>query len=363
MANALSERVTCGAYVREIEFLPSTINEIARGDFSVVYQALCRDDEVAVKLYYKDLIQDETDFHSMVASLKAYNHSNIVRVLGHANYLDDTDNTLRFCIVMEKMHESLSAMLARGADMEWTLRWQLALDMVSGVAYLHSQGISHGGIMSDNILVDYDNRAKLANVNTGQLTNTFPPTARSWRKRAWQAPEIFEGDRPTTMADMYSVGVVMWEIATGQQPFAQAPDADTIFAHILSGDREGFPETTPEVFASLSMHQCNTDPAQRMDSSNLMAVILSENNVQVRPPLPTYHLGKTVPVGFVCAITREVMRDPVVTSDGHSYERTAIERWFASGRRTSPRTNVAISTSVLPNIALRQVIEDYFKAM
>lgn len=53
------------------------------------------------------------------------------------------------------------------------------------------------------------------------------------------------------------------------------------------------------------------------------------------------------------------MLDPVVAADGHSYERAAIERWFALGHRTSPRTNEALRVQdLLPNHALRASIED-----
>lgn len=53
------------------------------------------------------------------------------------------------------------------------------------------------------------------------------------------------------------------------------------------------------------------------------------------------------------------MKDPVVASDGHSYEREAIEKWLQI-RRTSPKTNLPLSDSVLkPNFALKSIIEDY----
>jgi hypothetical protein len=54
----------------------------------------------------------------------------------------------------------------------------------------------------------------------------------------------------------------------------------------------------------------------------------------------------------------EVMRDPVITADGQTYERAEIEKWFALGN-TSPLTGEELpSTNLLPNIALRQVIRE-----
>ena len=65
------------------------------------------------------------------------------------------------------------------------------------------------------------------------------------------------------------------------------------------------------------------------------------------------------PAEFLCAITRECMVDPVIAADGFSYERSAIERWFRA-KRTSPQTNAQLaSTALVPNIALRGLIEGF----
>ena len=61
---------------------------------------------------------------------------------------------------------------------------------------------------------------------------------------------------------------------------------------------------------------------------------------------------------FVCPITQELMQDPVMATDGHTYERHAVERWFAT-RLTSPKTGAALDLALLlPNHAMRhQIIE------
>jgi hypothetical protein len=65
-----------------------------------------------------------------------------------------------------------------------------------------------------------------------------------------------------------------------------------------------------------------------------------------------------VPNSFKCPITQEVMTDPVMCNDGHSYERHAIERWFAA-HDTSPMTNVVISKNIVSNHSLRNSIQEY----
>jgi hypothetical protein len=62
---------------------------------------------------------------------------------------------------------------------------------------------------------------------------------------------------------------------------------------------------------------------------------------------------------MICPITRQMMRDPVVLCDGHSYERTAIREWFGRGRDTSPVTGLRLKNLHLtPNVALRKAVED-----
>eukprot|EP01044_Picomonas_judraskeda_P024780 COSAG03_NODE_6951_length_982_cov_16.617946_1_plen_296_part_10 len=63
---------------------------------------------------------------------------------------------------------------------------------------------------------------------------------------------------------------------------------------------------------------------------------------------------------FVCPFTYEIMRDPVICADGHTYERAAIERWFRTGKNTSPKTNLPLAhRNLIPNITLRQAIEQF----
>jgi hypothetical protein len=69
-----------------------------------------------------------------------------------------------------------------------------------------------------------------------------------------------------------------------------------------------------------------------------------------------------LPASFSCPISQEVMRDPVTLSDGHSYERRAIERWLLSGHSTSPMTGALLQdTTVVPNHALRNSILEHFQ--
>ena len=69
-------------------------------------------------------------------------------------------------------------------------------------------------------------------------------------------------------------------------------------------------------------------------------------------------MDQKAPDEYKCAITLEIMHDPVICSDGHTYERQAIERWFAQAKHTSPKTGARLQNQEMhPNHALRNAIE------
>lgn len=71
-------------------------------------------------------------------------------------------------------------------------------------------------------------------------------------------------------------------------------------------------------------------------------------------------MNPNIPNDFLCPINLSVMKDPVICTDGHTYERTAIEQWFQNNN-TSPKTGInLISKTLIPNIALRNTIEEFF---
>ena len=73
--------------------------------------------------------------------------------------------------------------------------------------------------------------------------------------------------------------------------------------------------------------------------------------------------AKVPPNEFFCPISRELMTDPVVCSDGHTYDRAGIEEWLYWGNIRSPLTGLPLATVILvQNFALRSLIEAYHRA-
>jgi hypothetical protein len=65
------------------------------------------------------------------------------------------------------------------------------------------------------------------------------------------------------------------------------------------------------------------------------------------------------PHEYLCPITLEIMMDPVMAEDGHTYERSAIEDWFNRGNATSPKTQATMGSRLLPNHTLKALLVSF----
>ena len=93
----------------------------------------------------------------------------------------------------------------------------------------------------------------------------------------------------------------------------------------------------------------NTDEffAMLTDTSAESDLALADAASLPPPPLPAAAAAREVPEDFECPITTELMVDPVIATDGETYERAAIEEWFALGKTTSPMSGDEIDPSVI----------------
>ena len=70
---------------------------------------------------------------------------------------------------------------------------------------------------------------------------------------------------------------------------------------------------------------------------------------------------KNIDNNFICPITLEVMKDPVICLDAHTYERSAIEKWLSTNSCSPITRQIITNNSLIPNIALRNIIQEYKK--
>eukprot|EP00038_Savillea_parva_P004331 m.136509 g.136509 ORF g.136509 m.136509 type:complete len:882 (+) comp11437_c0_seq1:197-2842(+) len=242
-------------------------------------------------------------FEGELEFLQSVRHPHVLTFYG-AGIIEETQQSY---LVTELMAGSLQAVLSdMNQVLSWALRLQLADDTISGLRYLHSIDIVHRDVKSDNLFVDAQRRLKVGDFGTGRLARVVNPDAdptvlpaqgrggnrmRTFTSMSgsllWMAPESILGHRIAPdhikCLDMYSFGIVMWELWTRRQPWCEIEGSEACFFQLLverlkSGRRPTVPRDAgraPDGYAALMRDCWANDPAAR-PSSEVVAVRLTD---------------------------------------------------------------------------------------
>lgn len=109
----------------------------------------------------------------------------------------------------------------------------IAMQIANGLAYVHSKGIIHRDVKPDNIWIDSSGRVKLIDFGVAK-SEEFSITGAGFTLGTpyYMAPEQVRGDKPTALVDIYSFGVLLFELITGVRPF-EGRTVDQIFDQVL----------------------------------------------------------------------------------------------------------------------------------
>jgi serine/threonine protein kinase len=221
--------------------------KLGNGGFGEVFLGEWRHTEVAIKkLRMKDMSPKIlAAFKNEAGIMARLNSPHTVRLYG-------ITLSPEYTLVMEYLPKgSLYDVLSTEKALSWSTRSQIALDMSIGLAFLHTEGIFHQDLKSLNVLLDNQYRAKLADFGLSKIkresSRTTSTLAQSVGTLPWKAPELFKrGSKYNTTCDMYSLGMILWELSSGKLPFADAQDNDQIVAWVVQGEQETIPAETPE---------------------------------------------------------------------------------------------------------------------
>lgn len=181
-----------------------------------------------------------------------------------------------YSMVMELMPKgSLYSLLHNNQDIPWHIRWQIAVDIGHALAYLHRQNpmIIHRDLKSPNILLDDRLRAKITDFGiskikevSGTLGSKVMGTTR------WMPPELFTEDEVihyTDRNDIYSLGVIYWEIASRKVPYAALTDMQ-VTVKLMRGQTEKIPADCPQAFANIITQCWQREPVDRPPAAEIV---------------------------------------------------------------------------------------------
>jgi mitogen-activated protein kinase kinase kinase 7 len=144
--------------------------------------------------------------------------------------------------------------------------------------------IIHRDIKSHNILMTKNSGGFLVKIGDFGLAKIRHETSQQSMHGpvvgtlAWKAPELLGMGRHTESSDVYALGVVFWELASGYEPYEDADDA-TISAYVRKGDRLPIPENIPELFAELITNTWAQEPSQRPNCQQLIHLLKERSSV------------------------------------------------------------------------------------
>ncbi|XP_020571676.1 probable LRR receptor-like serine/threonine-protein kinase At1g67720 [Phalaenopsis equestris] len=198
--------------------------KIGSGGFGVVYYGKLKDGkEIAVKVLTNESYQGIREFLNEVTLLSRIHHRNLVTFLGYSQ--QDGKNIL----VYEFMHNGTLKEHLRGpASLERTVNWinrlQIAEDAARGIEYLHagcSPTIIHRDLKSSNILLDKNMNAKVADFGLSKPAVDGSHVSSIVRGTVgYLDPEYYTSQQLTEKSDIYSFGIILLELISGQEPIS-----------------------------------------------------------------------------------------------------------------------------------------------
>lgn len=216
----------------------------AQGAFGKLYKGTYNGEDVAIKLLERpenDLERAqlmEQQFQQEVMMLATLKHPNIVRFIGGCR------KPMVWCIVTEYAKGgSVRQFLAKRQNRSVPLKLAVkqALDVARGMEYVHGLGLIHRDLKSDNLLISADKSIKIADFGVARIevqTEGMTPETGTYR---WMAPEMIQHRPYTQKVDVYSFGIVLWELITGMLPFQNMTAVQAAFAVVNKGVRPNIP--------------------------------------------------------------------------------------------------------------------------
>lgn len=344
------------------------LERIGTGGMAVVYKAKCHrlNRLVAVKILKADLAQDEDfrrRFNAESQAVAQLSHPNIVSVYDVSRG-GDTEY-----IVMELIDGiTLKQYMEKRGQLNWRESLHFITQIMRGLSHAHSRGIVHRDIKPQNIMVLRDGSVRVADFGIACLENSAQTlTQEAFGSVHYISPEQARGDRIDARSDIYSAGVVLYEMLTGRLPFEGDSAVSVAIQHLSSiplAPREINPDI-PEQLELICMKAMMADIDRRYASADAMiadleafrknpGVNLDFELSDLRPEIsdePTQLLHTTSGTHITSSITAKQQRihedydDPVPKKSGKKH--TAL---FAA---------VGILAVVVAVVLLRSILSSF----
>ncbi|XP_064949688.1 serine/threonine-protein kinase STY46 isoform X6 [Musa acuminata AAA Group] len=263
---------TDGTDVWEINFqLLKFGNKVASGSYGDLYRGTYCSQDVAIKVLKPERVNVDMqrEFAQEVFIMRKVRHKNVVQFIGACT------KPPSLCIVTEFMSGgSVYDFLHKQKGVfKLPALLRVAIDVSKGMNYLHQNNIIHRDLKAANLLMDENEVVKVADFGVARVkAGSGVMTAETGTYR-WMAPEVIEHKPYDHKADVFSFGIVMWELLTAKLPYEYLTPLQAAVGVVQKGLRPTLPKNTHPKLDEL-LHKCwQQDPAARPDFSEILEIL------------------------------------------------------------------------------------------
>ncbi|KAM6428485.1 mitogen-activated protein kinase kinase kinase 10 isoform 2-T2 [Liasis olivaceus] len=283
----------------EIPFQELELDEIIGvGGFGKVYKGVWRGEEVAVKATRQDPEEELT-----VTVENVRQEARLFAMLHHPNIIALKAVCLsppNLCLVMEYARGGTLNRALAGKKVPPHVLVNWAVQIAQGMNYLHHEAlvpIIHRDLKSINILIL--ERIENEDLSGRTLKITDFGLAREWHRTtkmsaagtyAWMAPEVIKHSLFSKSSDVWSFGVLLWELLTGEVPYREIDALAVAYGVAMNKLMLPIPSTCPEPFARLLEECWRPDPHARPDFGSIQRQLVAiEQSATFQMPLESFH--------------------------------------------------------------------------
>ena len=211
------------------------LGQLGSGGMAVIYKAsdqtLAR--TVAIKVLRPSLTSDAgfvKRFRNEARSVARLSHPNIVTV-----HDVGSDRNTHYMVMEFVEGQDLKKLIRSRSPFPVDQALDIAIQICAGIGFAHRSGFVHADVKSQNILLTRERRVKVADFGIAQaLSDTLPAQKQQvvWGSPHYYSPEQARGERPTPTSDVYSIGIVLFELLTGELPYRGDSPQELALAHV-----------------------------------------------------------------------------------------------------------------------------------
>uniref|UniRef100_A0A0D9V8T6 non-specific serine/threonine protein kinase n=1 Tax=Leersia perrieri TaxID=77586 RepID=A0A0D9V8T6_9ORYZ len=250
---------------RDLQFLTRNFSErLGAGSFGSVFKGILPDATTVAVKKLEGLRQGEKQFRAEVSTIGNIQHINLIQLLGFCS-----EGAKRLLVYEFMPNGSLDHHLfqSNSAILSWKKRYQIAIGIAKGLAYLHDgcrDCIIHCDIKPQNILLDMSFTPKVADFGMAKLLDRdFSRVLTTMRGTiGYLAPEWISGEPITTKADVFSYGMMLFEIISRKRNLKQAETSTEIFFPLLVA-RKLLQGESPTLLGSELVDDLNLEELER----------------------------------------------------------------------------------------------------